>query len=106
MAAMLSWLRYFGLRLRAFREYCCIARFNEFGRVAARIDDVFNFIPARMTACAYALVGATANAIRCWRTQARAWSSPNAGPVMAAGAGALQLQLGGAACYHNEIERR
>jgi adenosylcobinamide-phosphate synthase len=81
-------------------------RFNEFGRVAARIDDVLNFIPARITACAYALIGKTANALSCWRVQARMWSSPNAGPVMAAGAGALQLQLGGAACYHGEIERR
>lgn len=82
------------------------ARFDEFGRVAARVDDVLNFIPARITACAYALAGATANALRCWHTQARAWSSPNAGPVMAAGAGALQLQLGGAACYRGEIEQR
>lgn len=82
------------------------ARFNEFGRVAARIDDVLNFIPARITACAYALVGATANALRCWHSQARAWSSPNAGPVMAAGAGALRLELGGTACYRGEIEQR
>lgn len=81
-------------------------RFNEFGRIAARVDDVLNFIPARITACAYALLGATANALRCWHSQARAWSSPNAGPVMAAGAGALQLALGGAACYRGEIEQR
>ena len=81
-------------------------RFNEFGRIAARIDDVLNFIPARITACAYALVGATANALRCWHTQGRTWSSPNAGPVMAAGAGALRLELGGAAPYHGEIEQR
>lgn len=81
-------------------------RFNEFGRVAARVDDVLNFIPARITACVYALLGATAHALRCWHTQARAWNSPNAGPVMAAGAGALQLQLGGVACYRGEIEQR
>lgn len=82
------------------------ARFNEFGRVAARVDDALNFIPARITALAYAVVGATVNALRCWRTQARAWSSPNAGPVMAAGAGALQLRLGGEACYRGAIEQR
>ena len=81
-------------------------RFNAFGRCAARIDDALNFIPARITALAYALVGSTAIALRSWRTQARAWSSPNAGPVMAAGAGALQLQLGGAAMYEGAIEMR
>lgn len=81
-------------------------QFNEFGRIAARVDDVLNYIPARITACAYAVNGATFNALRCWRTQAHRWSSPNAGPVMAAGAGALQLELGGAAYYRGEFEQR
>ena len=81
-------------------------RFLYFGWGAARLDDVLNFIPARLTALTYALLGCTANALRCWRTQAPAWDSPNAGPVMAAGAGALQLSLGGGAWYHGEWEER
>ncbi|MDO8437705.1 MAG: adenosylcobinamide-phosphate synthase CbiB [Nitrosomonadaceae bacterium] len=81
-------------------------RYHAFGCVAARIDDALNWIPARLTALSYALLGNTRQALRCWHTQAPHWSSPNAGPVMAAGAGALGLTLGGAASYDDVIEDR
>ncbi|QRX84142.1 adenosylcobinamide-phosphate synthase CbiB [Glaciimonas sp. PAMC28666] len=81
-------------------------RYNLFGRVAARIDDGLNWVPARLTAVSYALLGRTSLALQCWRTQAPAWPSPNAGPVMATGAGALGLRLGGAATYDGVLEDR
>ncbi len=81
-------------------------RFERFGWAAARIDDVLNFVPARLTALTYALLGQTRRALACWRGQAPQWDSPNAGPVMAAGAGALGVELGGAAIYHGEVHPR
>lgn len=82
------------------------ARRLYFGWAAARLDDLLGFFSARSTALTYALLGNTRQALSCWKQQAPAWSSPNAGPVMAAGAGALGLTLGGPATYHGVSEKR
>lgn len=81
-------------------------RYLYFGWAAARFDDALNWIPARLTALSYALHGNTRKAINAWRSQAHLLESPNAGPVMAAGGGALMLQLGGPACYHGQLKQK
>ena len=85
-------------------------RLLRFGWAAARIDDGLNFLPARLTALSYALCSGSftsaRHALACWWRQAPLWDSPNAGPVMAAGAGSLGLTLGGAAVYHGQTEVR
>lgn len=81
-------------------------RYFYFGWAAARLDDLLNLIPARLTALTYSLLGHTRAAWRCWYRQGRLWYSPNAGPVMAAGAGALSIELGGPAHYHGMVKNR
>jgi adenosylcobinamide-phosphate synthase len=80
-------------------------RYLFFGRVAARVDDLLNWLPARCCALSYALAGEVWVALRCWHSQAPMWDSPNTGPVIAAGAGALRVQLGGPATYEGELRR-
>lgn len=78
-------------------------RYLQFGYAAAKFDDLLNWLPARLTALAYILAGETARGWRCWRTQGHRSDSPNGGVVMAAGAGALGVQLGGPTSYHGVL---
>ena len=81
-------------------------QYLHFGRFAAKLDDALNWIPARLTAITFSLLGNTARAFHCWKTQAQFCSSPNGGPVMTAGAGSLQITLGGSAMYHGEWQEK
>jgi adenosylcobinamide-phosphate synthase len=81
-------------------------RYINFGWAAAKLDDLMNWVPARLTALAYALYGDTRRAWRCWRHQGGLSDSPNAGVVMASGGGALGLQLGGEAYYHGMLQEK
>jgi adenosylcobinamide-phosphate synthase len=79
-------------------------RYREFGRAAARIDDVLNFLPARLTAwlivaAAWGLGLDAAGARRILHRDGHKASSPNAGRPEAALAGALGVRLGGPAVY-------
>ena len=65
-----------------------------FGDFARRAFDVLEWPAVRLTAAAFAVVGDFEDAVYCWRTQARSWFDPNAGIVLAAGAGAMGVRLG------------
>ncbi|GLR84390.1 adenosylcobinamide-phosphate synthase CbiB [Bradyrhizobium iriomotense] len=75
-----------------------------FGWAAARIDDVANFIPARLTGLLFALVTAHPSvALSCMLRDANRHRSPNAGWPEAAMAGALGVRLSGPRSYHGAV---
>ncbi len=87
------------------------ARYRRFGWAAARLDDVANWAPARLSAvlaaaCAPAAAGSSGRALRAARRDAGRHPSPNAGWPEAAFAGALGLRLGGINAYEGVAERR
>ncbi len=83
-------------------------RYFYFGKAAARLDDVANYFPARLTALALATaagIGKPTNAgsaLRIWRRDGRKHKSPNAGQPESAMAGALRVRLGGDNTYAGE----
>jgi adenosylcobinamide-phosphate synthase len=83
-------------------------RYFYFGKVAARLDDVANFLPARLTAlgitAAAAIVGDanSATALQTWLGDGMKHRSPNAGQPESAMSGALQVRLGGENFYKGE----
>ena len=75
-----------------------------FGWAAARIDDVANFIPARLTGLLFALVASRPwAALSCMSRDANLHRSPNAGWPEAAMAGALGVRLSGPRSYHGVV---
>jgi adenosylcobinamide-phosphate synthase len=79
-------------------------RWRAFGWAAARLDDVANFVPARIAGVLLALAGAGGFRVM-WRDAPR-HASPNAGWPEAAAAGALDLRLGGPAYYDGVMHAR
>ena len=83
-------------------------RYLDFGRAAAHLDDVANWLPSRLAAlCAVLaapLVGLSMReAWRIWRRDRRKHASPNAAQTEAAFAGALGLRLNGDATYFGRV---
>lgn len=83
------------------------AQYRNFGWTSARLDDLLNLGPARACALLTGLVsGRLGESWRIWRRDAGRHPSPNAGPVEASFAGALDLRLGGTNTYGDEVEDR
>ncbi len=74
-------------------------KYLKFGRFAARVDDVANFIPARITALLMAIVNLSKRALVFILKYGRAHTSPNAGYPEAALAGILNVRFGGTHIY-------
>lgn len=86
-------------------------KYRNFGWFSAKMDDVFNWIPARLCALAMVftapLVGLNgAAAFRIWRRDRRKHASPNAAQTEAACAGALGVQLAGNAVYFGQVHQK
>jgi adenosylcobinamide-phosphate synthase len=70
---------------------------REYGRFGIFSDTAFRFLdwlPLRLTAVSFAVVGDFEDAIRCWQEQAAKWANPSQGIILASGAGALGVRLG------------
>ena len=86
-------------------------RYERFGWAAARLDDVANLLPARLTALlatglAPAVGGSAREGMRVLLRDGARHPSPNAGRCEAAFAGALGIRLGGTNVYHGRPEQR
>ncbi len=75
-------------------------RYDQFGKFAARLDDVLNYIPARLTVLLISVVSFNKNALKFAIQYGKCHSSPNAGYPEAALAGVLNCQFGGPNWYH------
>lgn len=86
-------------------------KYADIGRFAAKLDDVLNYIPSRMTAL---LMVASApifrldaqNALRIWKRDRRKHASPNSAQTESACAGALHVRLAGDAWYFGELHKK
>ena len=96
--AVLYRMAEFASRYWAFKSRTVGAPINErLLELSQRLFGWMDFVPARMTAFGFAVVGNFEEAVTCWRRDAGLWKHPNEGIILAAAAGAVGVQLGGAA---------
>jgi len=69
--------------------------FGAFGRFSAKAFYVLDWVPLRLTAIGFAIAGDFEDAMACWRAQAQTWPDQSTGVILASGAGALDVRLGG-----------
>ncbi|MFA6015504.1 MAG: CobD/CbiB family protein [Gallionellaceae bacterium] len=67
---------------------------DSFGEFAGQAYRVMEWLPIRLTAMTFAIVGDFEDTIYCWRTQAQSWPTTEEGVLLATGAGALGVRLG------------
>ena len=70
------------------------APLEPFGLFAARAFQVIDWLPVRLTAIGFAIVGNFEDAVFCWRNHLQQWTDPSRGILLAAGTGALGVRLG------------
>jgi len=78
-------------------------RYEQFGKFAARLDDVANFIPARITALLMVLATGSARGLRFIFKYGSKHKSPNSGYPESALAGILDCRFGGPNVYHGMV---
>ncbi len=82
------------------------AEFGAFGEFARRCFFWLDWLPARLTAASFAVVGNFEDAVYCWRTQAHSWAAKAHDLILAAGGGALGVRLGEALPEYDGLELR
>jgi adenosylcobinamide-phosphate synthase len=80
--------------------------FGAFGRFAARAQVWLDWVPVRLTAATFAVVGDFEDAVYCWRAQAAAWTPQADGIILASGGGALGVRLGDTLHQHGGLQYR
>ena len=77
-----------------------------FGKFASQAFEALDWIPVRLTAISFAIVGDFEDAVYCWREQARGWIQNNQGIILASGGGALGVKLGDVLHQHGTLSYR